>query len=116
MKYLYHIAKSADWANAQKTGEYTVGSLQRSYEEDGFIHLSYAAQVNVIADLIYKDTPSLLLLSIDPSRLTAKVKDEKAEYPAEFFPHLYGPLNTDAVVSALPYQMANGKFPVVDTE
>ncbi len=41
------------------------------------------ALVNVVADLIYKDTPSLLLLSIDPSRLTAKVKDEKAEYPAE---------------------------------
>ena len=26
---------------------------------------------------------TLTLLSIDPSRLTAKVKDEKAEYPAE---------------------------------
>ena len=115
MKYLYHIAKNVDWKNAQKTGTYTVGSLHCSFDEDGFIHLSYASQVNVIADLIYSETPDLQLLTIDPTKLTAKVLEEKAEYPAEFFPHLYGPLDINAVVEVTPYRlMIDGKFPIVD--
>jgi len=114
VKYLYHIAKNTDWSNAQKAGSYTIGSLHRSFAEDGYIHLSYATQVNIIADLLYSKTPDLLLLTIDPLKLAAKVVDEKADYPAEFFPHLYGPLNIDAVVDARPYELTpNGKFPLV---
>ena len=117
MKHLYHIAKKVDWLNAQKTGEYVVGSLHRSFDEDGFIHLSYAPQVNVIADLIYSETPDLLLLTIDPTKLAAKVVDEKADYPAEYFPHLYGPLNIEAVVDVSPYELTlDGKFPIVASE
>jgi len=117
MKYLYHIARNADWVNAQEMGEYVVGSLNRSFNEDGFIHLSYASQVNVIADMIYSETPDLLLLIIDPDKLTAKVLVEKADYPPELFPHLYGPLNIEAVIDVRPYElMVSGKFPVVSSE
>lgn len=115
MKYLYHIAKAEDWDNAKRSGFYTLGSLHRSFDEDGFIHLSYAAQVNVIADMIYATTKDLQLLTINPQKLTAEVKEEKADYPPEFFPHLYGPLNVDAVVDVMKYDVEpNGKFPVID--
>ena len=114
MKHLYHIAKRTDWTAAQKTGEYTVGSLHRDFFEDGFIHLSYARQVNVVADLIYHDTLDLVLLTIDPTKLAAKVVDEKADFPEEYFPHLYGPLSVDAVIDIRPYRpMSDGKFPIV---
>jgi len=69
MKYVYHIAKATDWQQAQKAGVYKVGSLNRSFDEDGFIHLSYAHQVNIIADLIYGETSNLKLLTIDPNKL-----------------------------------------------
>ena len=117
MKHLYHIAKNEDWKNAQKTGLYTVGSLHRSFDEDGFIHLSYAPQVNVVADLIYAGIADLQLLTIDPTMLKAKVVEEKADFPAEFFPHLYGPLNIDAVINVSQYElMPNGKFPVISSK
>ncbi len=63
MKYLYHIAKNKDWKNAQKTGLYIVGSLHRSFDEDGFIHLSYAPQLNVDA-----------VINVSPYELTADDK------------------------------------------
>lgn len=117
MRRLYHIAKSDDWDSALKTGEYRVGSLHRSFEKDGFIHLAYAPQVNVIADLIYSNTPDLKLLTIDPLQLTSEVVEEKAEYPEEYFPHLYGPLNVGAVIDVIVYKlMPDGKFPRIDSK
>jgi glutathione S-transferase len=116
MYYVYHIAREEDWKRAQADGLYKIGSLHRSFEQDGFIHLAYATQVNVVADLIYSHTTELLLLTIDPRKLTAVIKEEKAEYPNELFPHLYGPLNVDAVISVSPYNpLPNGRFPEVKT-
>jgi uncharacterized protein (DUF952 family) len=115
MKYLYHIAKVSDWEQAQQNGSYAIGSLQRSFEEDGFIHLAYGRQVNIIADMIYKETPDLVLLKINPDRLTAEVKDEVADVPRDTFPHLYGSLNIDAVESVDPYDISsNGCFPKIE--
>jgi uncharacterized protein (DUF952 family) len=114
MNYVYHIAKEEDWQYAKIDGLYRIGSLYRSFEQDGFIHLAYAIQVNVIADLIYSNTTNLLLLTIDPDKLTSVIKEERAEYPDELFPHLYGPLNTDAVVTVTTYSpLSDGKFPKV---
>ncbi len=116
MKYLYHIAKATDWAQAQAAGLYQVSSLTRSFDKDGFIHLAYAYQVNTVADLIYRETLDLRLLTIDPAKLEAKVKDERATYPDDTFPHLYGPLNIDAVVQVDSYSLLQtGKFPIVQT-
>lgn len=114
MKYLYHIAKATDWSQAQTAGLYQVSSLTRSFDKDGFIHLAYAYQVHTIADLIYSETPDLQLLTIDPTKLKAEVKDERANYPDNLFPHLYGPLNIDAVVRVGSYSLLpTGKFPIV---
>lgn len=116
MEYLYHIAQASDWEQAQRDGFYAVGSLQRDFKKDGFIHLSYARQVNIIGDMIYKTTPNLVLLKINPHKLTSIVKDEMAEEPRDIFPHLYGPLNLIAVESAKPYApLTNGQFPEVVT-
>lgn len=114
MEYLYHISKLSDWEQAQRDGFYAVGSLQQDFKKDGFIHLSYARQVNIIADMIYKTIPNLVLLKINPHKLTADVKDEMAEEPHDSFPHLYGHLNLDAVESVNPYEpLHDGRFPEV---
>ena len=46
----------------------------------------------------------LLLLWVDPSRLAAELRYERPEPGAPEFPHLYGPLNLDAVVAVTPLE------------
>ena len=58
-----------------------------------------APQVTASANRFYADASELLVLHIDPSRLTSPLKAEAAG-SGELFPHIYGPLNRDAVVSA----------------
>lgn len=93
---ILHIAHLADWQAAQTLGQYTVESLTT----EGFIHCSRPAQVLGVAARYYTPCPGpLLLLTIDPARLTAPLRNELATNN-ETFPHIYGPLNLDAVLRA----------------
>jgi uncharacterized protein (DUF952 family) len=96
---IYHIAIRADWEHALEDGEYTRSSLDKTLAEEGFIHASQASQVAGTANKFYRGVPGdLVLLVIDTGLLHAEVRYEDvpgAELP---FPHIYGPLNTDAVV------------------
>jgi uncharacterized protein (DUF952 family) len=101
---IYHIATRADWDRARAHGEYTRSTVDRTLAEEGFIHASAASQVTGTANKYYRDVPGdLVLLVIDPGLLRAEVRYEDvpgAELP---FPHIYGPLNVDAVVAAPPF-------------
>jgi uncharacterized protein (DUF952 family) len=51
-----------------------------------------------------------LLLTIDPERVTAPIRYDPAENGEEF-PHIYGPLNIDAVVDVADIQPGpDGQF------
>jgi uncharacterized protein (DUF952 family) len=112
---IYHLALMADWdaaadaaanaaANAAASSapsEYRGSTLGRSLDDVGFVHCSTAAQVQQVADQIYRGRDDVVLLTIDPSRLSVPVRYD--EVPGgERFPHIYGPLPTAAVVSATP--------------
>ena len=101
---IYHIATRADWERARADGEYTRSSVDKTLAEEGFIHASQASQVTRTANKFYRDVHGdLVLLVIDPGLLRAEVRYEDvpgAELP---FPHIYGPLNVDAVVAARPF-------------
>ena len=101
---IYHIARRADWERARADGEYTRSTADKTLAEEGFIHASQAPQVAGTANKFYRDVPGgLVLLVIDPGLLRAEVRYEDvpgAELP---FPHVYGPLNVDAVVEARPF-------------
>jgi glutathione S-transferase len=101
---IYHIATRADWERALADGEYTRSSVDKSLADEGFIHASQASQVARTANKFYRGVPGdLVLLVIDPGLLRAEVRYEDvpgAELP---FPHIYGPLNTDAVVAVRPF-------------
>lgn len=106
---IFHITTEHAWSGAQVLNEYTVFSLIA----EGFIHLSTAEQVLGTASRFYDDTPGLVLLQVDETRCTAEIKWEPpAEAPASEarFPHLYGPLNLDAVVDVRPLTKADGEF------
>ncbi len=102
MTLIYHIATAADWARARRDGQYTMSTRGRTLAEEGFIHASTAAQVAPVANAFYQGEPDLLLLVIDPGRVGPELRYELVPGQAEPYPHIYGPLNLDAVVATRP--------------
>jgi uncharacterized protein (DUF952 family) len=101
---IYHIALAADWAGALADGAYTTSTRGASLAEQGFIHASTEHQVAFVANSYYKDVSGLLLLVIDTARLTAPLRYDDVPGSDEPFPHIYGPLNPDAVIATVPLE------------
>ncbi len=93
---IYHITTMPEWEAAQKNGRYEAPSLQT----EGFIHCSEAKQVNGVLERYYAGVKNLVKLSIDPSKLRSEVKYEIAPSVNEAFPHIFGPINLEAIVKA----------------
>ena len=105
-----HIRKREAWERALARGVYETDALL----EDGFIHLSYPHQVVRVADFLYTRQKDLLLLCIDPAKVQTEIKVEKLG-TSETFPHLYGPLNLEAVVRVLEFPPnSDGTFRLPD--
>jgi uncharacterized protein (DUF952 family) len=99
MEPIFHIADAAEWDEAAKSGTYTRSTRGLGLEEVGFIHCSYEHQVQGVADFAYADvTTPLVLLTIDPETLDAPIQEDDG------FPHIYGPLNLNAVVAVEPFR------------
>lgn len=65
---------------------------------DGYIHLSCGSQLAATLDKHFSGVSGLMLVAVDLSRVAANVRWEPAR-GAELFPHIYGPLPAEAVVS-----------------
>ena len=68
--------------------------------EEGYIHCSFAGQVTATAARFYGDVDEVVVLRIDPDRLTSPVVVEDLAGSGEEFPHVYGPIDVHAVVEA----------------
>lgn len=98
-----HLIEPAAWRAALDDGEVRPQSL----DAVGFVHLSTPEQVHLPAQALFPGRRDLVLLVVDPARLTDPVRLEpgRPEDPAGMlFPHLYGPLPTSAVVAVVPYR------------
>ena len=100
MNRIFHIATQQDWDAAIEAGDYRVSTLGRTLAEVGFIHCSTAAQVQAVADRYYRGLTDLLLLTIETARLSSRMQLDPVG--RETYPHIYGPLNLDAVVEITP--------------
>ena len=96
---IFHIARQTDWEAAVDAGTYRESTLGRTLEQEGFIHCSQRQQVAGVANAFYRDVDGLVLLVIDVDRVGAEVRYEAVGGGTEPFPHIYGPLNVDAVVA-----------------
>jgi uncharacterized protein (DUF952 family) len=109
--FIYHIAAAADWEQARRDGQYTTSTRGLTLAEQGYIHASTAEQVATVANAFYRGVPDLLLLVIDPGRVAAEIRYEPVPGQDLPYPHIYGPLNTDAVVEVRPFRpTANGEY------
>jgi uncharacterized protein (DUF952 family) len=108
---IYHIALAQDWEQARAAGESTVSTRGLSLEQVGYIHASREHQVEGVANAFYCDAPDLVLLTIDTDLIRAEIRVEQLAGMDEAFPHIYGPLNTDAVTEVRPLQPGpDGRF------
>ncbi len=94
MRPIYHLVPRCVWEE-NPDQPYCPDSLAR----EGFIHCSFAEQVAWAANRFYAEIVDLLLLHIDTERLTSPLREEACD-TGEIFPHIYGPLNREAVVAA----------------
>ncbi|PEC48468.1 DUF952 domain-containing protein [Bacillus sp. AFS096315] len=108
---ILHIIENKDWQNAIKIGEYLPASLNT----DGFIHCSTLEQTVEIANLFFKGVTDLKILCIDEEKTKSKIVYEDTENFGKLFPHLYGPLNLDAVFKVVELNSdENGNFILPD--
>ena len=91
---IYHITTKQQWKIAQEKRFFDEPSLHT----EGFIHNSTEAQVTGVLERYYKGKADLLLMHIDETKLKAELKYELAPSVNEFFPHVFGNINLDAVV------------------
>ena len=98
---IFHITTAEDWETALRAGTYTRSTVGRDLAEVGFLHVAYAHQWRETRRRHFNEVQSpLVLLEIDTERLTSPVREEQsAPGTGEIYPHIYGPLNVDAVVS-----------------
>lgn len=109
MTTILHICPRRDWERAEQAGEYAAASLA----SEGFIHCSTPEQVVKTANRFYRGRQDLVLLVIDAGRLAVPLKYEAAD--ADLFPHIYGPINLNAVVKTPNFLPdAGGAFPQPD--
>lgn len=102
MPDLFHAAEPEHWARAERTGEYTRSTLGMGLEQVGFVHCSFAGQLQPVLDAIFSSAPEVLLLRIDPAALTAPVRVEDLDGLGEAYPHVYGPIPVAAVREVRP--------------
>ena len=96
---IYHITPLEEWERARAAGSYQADSLH----SEGFIHCSTGEQIVATANRFYHGKSGLVLLSIETQRLSAPLKFENLEGGPILFPHIYGPLNLDAVAAVIPF-------------
>ena len=109
MPLILHITSAQAWAEV--IDFYTAPSLRT----EGFIHCSHPEQVIGPANALFYGRVGLVLLCIDPTQVQAKIIDEDCYQAGQAFPHIYGPINRDAVIEVVPFPcQSDGGFVVPD--
>ena len=92
---IFHITNRHAWEHALEIGVYQVDTLDSS----GFIHCCEPDHVDDVLKEWFPDSKDLVLLEINPDRVKSKIVYENLEGGQDLFPHIYGPINLDAVIA-----------------
>ena len=102
---ILHITSRDAWRRAVHEGIYRADTLRTQ----GFIHASRPDQVVAVAYALFHGRRDLVLLVIDPDMVQAEIHFEIVG--DGLYPHVYGPLNLDAVTAVREFPPdARGRF------
>ena len=98
MAAILHITADELWKLARQKGYYETPSLK----DEGFIHCCLPGQVQDVLRRYFEGKTNLVTLEIETEKLTSPFYYEWSPSTADTFPHIYGPVNLDAVGSVKP--------------
>jgi len=97
---IFHIVKLIDWEAGTENGQFRASTL----EKEGFIHCCKENQIQFVLGTWFSGQSELFLVTIETDKLESPVLFEKSEADQESFPHVYGPINLNAVVDIQPQE------------
>jgi len=100
------------WKEAQEKGKYTWSTIDSALDDIGFIHATNPDQTTAMLNRHFANRDNLLLLLVDVTKVKSEVRFESPlSGRAGLFPHIYGPLNLDAVYGTIrPDKDTSGGF------
>lgn len=101
-----HLVPEPVWQAHQGASHYA----PERFEEEGFVHCTDGEEhLRRVGNTYYRADPRpYLVLVLDIERLEAPVRYDD---PAQLYPHVYGPINLDAVVEVRrAIRLADGSF------
>jgi uncharacterized protein (DUF952 family) len=108
---IFHIADPQRWQQARTRGRYEESTRDASLADVGYIHCSFAHQVETVANFLYNDWPgALVLLEIDTAQLASPVRVENLDGGTDEFPHVYGPIDCLAVRRVHDLEKSGGRW------
>jgi uncharacterized protein (TIGR00299 family) protein len=100
--HLLHVLERDRWEAVE--GAYRPESL----DSEGFVHFSTVDSVLGVARSNHADADDPVLVVVDPADLDVEVRYE--EMPSGSFPHVYGPVERDAVVDVLDFPREDSRY------
>lgn len=100
---IYHVTLPEAW-NARQSGEAITAD---SLTTEGFIHCSLAEQLEGVLERYFGGVSRVVILEIDPEKLSSKLVFEPSTNNEEY-PHVYGPIDPEAIISAEERQLRPG--------
>ena len=97
MPIIYHITTTEGWNDAREKGFYEHPTLNA----EGFIHCSEEQQVAGVLQRYFAGQTGLVKLVIDTGKLTSRYIQEWSPSTQDTYPHIYGPINTGAVIDVV---------------
>jgi uncharacterized protein (DUF952 family) len=111
-RYTLHFTPAEYFDSLDPSQDYT----PPDYEREGFIHCTDGAEnLARVGNTFYRDDPhDFYVLTIDKERVKSQIKYED---DGRIYPHIYGPLNRDAIVNKrMAERLEDGTFAVMAEE
>jgi len=90
---VYKVLTLGEWEEASKIGQIVTALDQ----QDGFVHLSSATQLNMTLSLYFLKEEKVILLQINEGDIIEGLTYEYADKRGGEFAHFYGELSTDKI-------------------
>jgi len=113
---IFHIANrfdlaaikqnSGSGASAHTTKDFNYRDFNyrcSSLSDEGFIHCCEKPQLAGVISRYFQNIDDIDLLVLSVDKLKPKLVHENTMGGSELFPHLYGPINGDAIIEIIPF-------------